>query len=399
MRNRYAAVALSTASLFLIVMAVLVNSPPLFYMATAIIATLAGSRLQAWLAVRGLRFERSITPAVQVGEPVTVHVIVWSERRLKRPLVSVIDHLPRRLVDRDQMVSLPVAPSFDQPIQTKYTFQPRRRGIYQWQRLTVEGTDALGLVTLKKVYTTEVAELIVYPAPIPIHTTITPSAGWGQSELETGRSTGSGLDTRSIRNYVQGDPMRTIHWKSSAKRGTLMVKEFESGSGLTLRMILQRTSGIDVGDEQTSVFEAMCGNALYLTQQFLEKNALIHFPQVESAQAYLDHPSARERATSEALTVIQPDQPLALSQELATLKGLFADGETVVLFLCQQEPLLPRMLLDMVDMQKICLVYDPKDYTEKLPSGFLSAADSNYISQLELAGAQVVFVPRVEKLG
>jgi uncharacterized protein (DUF58 family) len=399
MRNRYAAIALSTASLFLIVMAILVNSPPLFYMATAVIATIGGSRLQAYLAVRGLRFERSITPAVQVGEPVTVHITIWSERRLKRPLVMVMDHLPRRLVDRDQILSLPVAPSFDQPIQTKYSFVPRRRGVFRWQRVTVEGTDALGLATLKKVYPTEPTELKVYPAPLPIHAAFSPTAGWGQSELETGRSTGSGLDTRSIREYVTGDALRTIHWKSSAKRGELMVKEFESGSGITLRMILQRTDTIDNTDVDMPVFEAMCGHALYLAHDYLEKGALVHLPQVESAEATLDHPEARQRAVREALTLIQPDQPFAISQEVEEIGSHLQSGETIVIFVAQQDHLLPAVLLGLHDVQKVCFVYDPMEYGAKSDRGMKAASATSFVSQLELAGAQVICAPRVEKLG
>ena len=399
MRNRYAAIALSTASLFLIVMAILVNSPPLFYMATAVIATIGGSRLQAYLAVRGLRFERSITPAVQVGEPVTVHITVWSERRLKRPLVTVLDHLPRRLVDRDTIYSLPVAPSYDQPIQTKYTFVPRRRGIFRWQRVTVEGTDALGLATLRKTYPTEAIELKVYPAPLPIHASFTPTAGWGQSELETGRSTGSGLDTRSIREYVMGDPLRTIHWKSSAKRGELMVKEFESGSGIALRMMLQRTNTIDNTDVEMAVFEAMCGHALYLAHEYLEKGALVHFPQVESMEAGQDHPEARQRSVREALTIIQPDQPTTISQEVEDIGRRLNPGETLVLFVAQQDHSLPSTLLGLHEIQKIVFVYDPAEYGEKPERGIKPASATSFVSQLELAGAQVICAPRVEKLG
>ncbi|NOY23888.1 MAG: DUF58 domain-containing protein [Acidobacteria bacterium] len=39
----------------------------------------------------------------------------------------------------------------------------------------------------------------------------------------------SGEDFTDIRPYQQGDPMRDIHWKSTAKTGGLMVKEFRAG--------------------------------------------------------------------------------------------------------------------------------------------------------------------------
>jgi hypothetical protein len=54
--SRYAAFALAAAAFFLIAMAVLTNSSPLFYMGTAMVATLAAARIQAHMAVRWLRF-------------------------------------------------------------------------------------------------------------------------------------------------------------------------------------------------------------------------------------------------------------------------------------------------------------------------------------------------------
>ena len=48
------------------------------------------------------------------------------------------------------------------------------------------------------------------------------------------QETGSGFELRSLRDFVPGDSMRTIHWKSSAKSGQLRTKEFykevDSGS-------------------------------------------------------------------------------------------------------------------------------------------------------------------------
>ena len=48
------------------------------------------------------------------------------------------------------------------------------------------------------------------------------------------QETGSGFELKSVRDFVPGDSIRTIHWKSSAKSGQLRTKEFykevDSGS-------------------------------------------------------------------------------------------------------------------------------------------------------------------------
>ena len=42
-----------------------------------------------------------------------------------------------------------------------------------------------------------------------------------------GRSRGDGSDLRELREHAPGDPFRRIAWKASAKRGTLLVRDFE----------------------------------------------------------------------------------------------------------------------------------------------------------------------------
>jgi uncharacterized protein (DUF58 family) len=50
-------------------------------------------------------------------------------------------------------------------------------------------------------------------------------------------------DVRSVRTYVAGDPARLVHWRSTARRGELMVRELEAadhvrGAGLLFRVTL-----------------------------------------------------------------------------------------------------------------------------------------------------------------
>src|SRR5689334_3258861 len=122
--------ALGMAALFFAIVAVLINTPILFYMGTALIATIGASRLQAWLSVRGLRFTREAPDQIKVGDTVTINIVVWSDRKLRRPLITVADALPARLLHADKTVSTPIAPAFDLPIRTQYRFRPLKRGVY-----------------------------------------------------------------------------------------------------------------------------------------------------------------------------------------------------------------------------------------------------------------------------
>ncbi len=392
----YAGTALNWSAVFLMVMAVLVNSPMLFYMATAILVTILAARLQAWLAVRYLRFERYAPPAVKVGEPVTVEIVVWSERELKRPLVTVEDMLPSAMGAKNRTPSLPVAPSFDQPIQTRYSFVPTRRGRYRWERLTVSGTDALGLATLKRSYRVEPCELVVYPAPLPVNEDIRPLMGWGASDLDSGRSHGAGLQPRGVREFASGDPIRYIHWRTSARRGQLMVKEFETGSGVSVHFVLQRTEGTDIGDEETSTFEAMCSHCLFLAADLVKKGANVYFPVQEHPDETYQHAEVVERRVREILTDIKPDSLTTLTQDMTEIKRHVHEGNTVMVFVAVQDPDLPGLISSWTEIQVIAVLYDPMEYVgSRLPvETFFGASQPEYIDQLERAGAQVVTLGR-----
>lgn len=390
--NRLATIALTVAGIFLVIMAILVNSPPLFYMTVAVLMTLAASRFQAFLAVRALRFDRTFPPAVSLGETVTIETVVWSEKRIQRPLVTVEDELPPNLLVIDRTPSLPVAPAIDQPIKTRFSFRPLRRGRYKWDRLTVRGTDALGLVMLEKSYQTEPVTLTVYPAPIPVSLAIRPHAGWGTTDIESGVVRGSGIQPRGVREFVHGDAVRHIHWPTSARTGRLMVKEFDSGSGLSLAFVLQDTLGTEVGSDSRTTFEAMCGHALFLAEHYLESGAQVWFPKVEHFADLASHPAVRTREVRDLLTDATCDNQQPLS---AVVRGLkIPDGTTLVVFACILDPDLPATLAKLSGVRTVCCLYDASAFDPK--SGKASALSGGFIDDLESSGVEVHAMPLPE---
>jgi uncharacterized protein (DUF58 family) len=265
----------------------------------------------------------------------------------------------------------------------------------------VRGTDALGLVNREKTYRTEPIELTVYPAPIPVNVEVTPRAGWGTSDLDSGRARGAGLEPRTIREYVPGDPLRYVHWPTSARSNRLMVKEFETGSGVFVNFLIQRTKGTEVGNEKASTLEAMCGHSLYLAEQFLRGGAGVAFPVHEDPLGTTAHPEARIREVRDVLTDLHADADETLSDDLNAIRRFLSTGRTVVVMVAVQDARLPEVLLSLPDVHFVCLVYDLDDYRQEAAKvvGPARAADPTYLARLEAAGAVVHVMPKVERLG
>ncbi len=275
-----------------------------------------------------------------------------------------------------------------------------RRGIYRWSKLEVHGTDALGLVTLSRNYETDPIELVVYPAPLPVSVEIVALTGWGASDTESANRKGPGLEVRGLREYSQGDPMRYVHWASSARHGKLMVKEFDTSSSSIMLFVLQRTIGSDLGAEGVSSFEAMCGHALYLATKYARQGAGVIFPVHEPLEERWASVERRLHAVQTVLTSIQADSPTTISQDLRGL-GRVPAGSSLVLFLCLRDPDLPNAIRELGDVQTVCLVYDADEYRDPRArhNSESSASDPLYLALLEDAGARVVFMPKVHRIG
>lgn len=391
MRN-VAGLAITISAAFISVVAVMLDAPSLFFMGTALIAMIGTCRFQSWLAVRQMRFERVAPESARVGDLVTVEITCWSERRVRRPLVTVFDKLPPKMLVGDLSPSLPIAPAYDLPVRTQYQFRPLKRGKYRWSGVIVQGTDALGLVTRTREYTTAAAEMTVLPRPIPVVVEMPSAAGWGISEAESGQTRGAGLEPRGVREYVAGDSLRHVHWRSTAKTGRLLVKEFEAGTHASAGFVIQQTRGTEIGKGANTSLELMIGHAAFMAEQFLRQGVRVEFPGLES---HASHYSVAERINEiyEALAAVQEGTPASVGELALGAIEKLTPGSVLFVMLCVADGELPSAVsvVQQSGARVVPLVYDAREFEggARLPS----AADAEYLWSLRQAGAQPILMP------
>ena len=100
------------------------------------------------------------------------------------------------------------------------------RGEFQLGPITVVSSDPFGFFrSPRRIGASE--KLIVYPLTVEINQVLLPigllSGGDAQRRLTHQITT----NASSVRDYVPGDTMNRIHWRTTARTGNLMVKEFE----------------------------------------------------------------------------------------------------------------------------------------------------------------------------
>ncbi len=92
------------------------------------------------------------------------------------------------------------------------------------QRVTL--SDLLGIFTVEMTPAAQGGELIVLPLPFDVGE-LTYAAGDSGSE-SMARAAEDIASPADVRTYQQGDPMKKIHWKLSARKQELMVRRFEA---------------------------------------------------------------------------------------------------------------------------------------------------------------------------
>ena len=80
---------------------------------------------------------------------------------------------------------------------------------------------------------------MIYPAPAELATTRDGSGGVGDLYDALGAADGF-LQPSNLREYRPGDELRLVHWKASARRTELVVKEWEGGTGSGHEVVLDR---------------------------------------------------------------------------------------------------------------------------------------------------------------
>jgi uncharacterized protein (DUF58 family) len=87
-------------------------------------------------------------------------------------------------------------------------------------------------------------EIVVYPALRPLDASARQRVAGGTAAA---RRRGRGVELHHLRDYRPGDEPRLIHWRSSAKTGTLLVREVEAETALDVRIVLD---GMPVAGER-----------------------------------------------------------------------------------------------------------------------------------------------------
>jgi uncharacterized protein (DUF58 family) len=182
----------------------------LLAVAAALLWTLPGPRLSAE--------RRGVPRKVSRGEPVEGVVLLTNAGRRARQGLRVTD----RCGDREITVAVPPLRA-GAVHELRYPLPTARRGRVPVGPLRLERVDPLGLVRRTHAHGTT-DTLLVRPRirPLPV----LPSGRAHDREAPASDTADDGsLTFHALREYVSGDDLRRVHWRSTARAGKLIVRQ------------------------------------------------------------------------------------------------------------------------------------------------------------------------------
>jgi uncharacterized protein (DUF58 family) len=183
--------------------------------------------------LRGIEITRSPLYPIHAGEALTIALHLWNRTAQSKGLLLVQDQVPATLGEMTQTAVEAIAPQSCYALH--YRLEPQHRGVYQWQTIVLRTGAPLGLFWSRRRHSAP-AKVLVYPRVLPLPRCplldeIGPSARQIQLQQVPVSQQGQEGSTRSLRPYRTGDPMRLVHWRSSARYSELRIRELERFNG------------------------------------------------------------------------------------------------------------------------------------------------------------------------
>jgi uncharacterized protein (DUF58 family) len=243
----------------------------LYGLSSLCLSLLLISHLMPRLQIRGIRIERALVGDLTAGrEGELVYLISSNGRRYH---LQVTDQLP--FIDGEHKLFISQC---DKAIRKRTTIYCDRRGRFILDQLTLSSSYPFGVVSHSRQLTTDTLEVLVLPRVYDLNRIPLPVIADANSDGDLNVPQQGGQDEfAAVREYTQGDSLRYIHWRASARQQQLVVKEYERSDRPVLLVALDCRPAFNQGEGSRSTFEYAISIAA----------SMIHYASREGMQSIL----------------------------------------------------------------------------------------------------------------
>ena len=214
--------------------------------------------------------ERVLPDKLSNGDENPIQIQV-SNNYLFKAKVKLIDELPFQFQKRNFGLVSTIKSGEHKTYE--YAVRPTERGIYSFGALNIFASSPIGL--LAKKYTFDKSkEVPVYPSFLQLrkYDLIAFTNRLFEYGLKKIRRIGNTMEFEQIKEYIQGDDIRNINWKATAKRNQLMVNQFQDEKSQPIYSVIDKGRVMKMPFDELSLLDYAINATLVISNIALKKN-------------------------------------------------------------------------------------------------------------------------------
>ena len=223
--------------------------------------------------------------------------------------INIIDEVPFQFQKRDFLIRQKIAKQNSAKVQ--YVLEPKARGEYTFGKLNIYVSSPLGLVAKRLSFQNDVM-VPCYPSFIHLqkYELMALQNEWLLGGIKKIRRLGHTMEFEQIKNYVQGDDIRTINWKATSKHNQLMVNQYQDEKSQQVYMIIDKGRTMQMPFRGLSLLDYSINAAMALSYMILKKNdrpGMMTFSKTTDNRVVSDNKAGQLRKISQMLYNVNTD--------------------------------------------------------------------------------------------
>lgn len=238
----------------------------LFYI---FIFTLIGDIVLLFAAKGNIVGNRLVPDKLSNGDENEIRISLSNSYLFKVDL-KILDEIPHQFQKRDFSILTTLGPGKEKHL--TYVLRPTERGIYIFGNLNVFASSPIGLISRRYTFNRE-QQVPVYPSFLQLqkYNLMAFSNHLFEHGLKKIRRIGHTMEFEQIKDYVQGDDIRNINWKATAKRGELMVNQFQDERSQPIYSIIDKGRVMKMPFEGLSLLDYAINATLVISNIAIKK--------------------------------------------------------------------------------------------------------------------------------
>lgn len=216
-----------------------------------------------------IKASRVLPDKLSNGDKNPVEILITNQYNSKI-FLNIIDELPVQFQERDFRIIDEVEAGMSKTF--SYTVRPTERGEYHYGGLQVFVGSPLGLAQRKFSFNQD-AMVPNYPSFLQLrkYELMAFTNKLKDFGLKKIRRIGHTMEFEQIKDYVQGDDVRNINWKASAKRNQLMINQFQDEKSQPVYSVIDKGRVMKMPFEELKLVDYAINSTLVISNIALKK--------------------------------------------------------------------------------------------------------------------------------